>query len=134
LDVGVYDYQSVGEAIPAIPILTVQVFQARNRRSRRWDCPSIIDTGSDCTLLPLAMLMQAKGQPIQGMRRIPVCGMEVMGIPVMVGLVFGQYELSKVCVYGVSDEEIGDWGLIERDILNRFKVEFDGPEMRFEIK
>jgi hypothetical protein len=132
--VGVYVYQSVGEEIPAIPILTVQVFQARNLRSLRFDCPSIIDTGSDCTLLPLSVLMKAKGQPIQGMRRIPVCGMAVMGIPVMVGLVFGSYELSKVCVYGVSDEEIGDWGLIGRDILNRFKVEFDGPKMQFEIK
>jgi hypothetical protein len=132
--VGVYAYQSVGAEIPAMPILTVQVFQARNLRSLRLDCPSIIDTGSDCTLLPLAVLMKAKGQPIQGMRRIPVCGVEVVGIPVMVGLGFGQYELSKVCVYGVSGEEIGDWGLIGRDILNRFKVEFDGPGMRFEIK
>jgi hypothetical protein len=58
----------------------------------------------------------------------------VMGIPVMVGLVFGQYELSKVCVYGVSSEEIGDLGLIGRDILNRFTIEFDGPGMQFEIK
>jgi hypothetical protein len=132
--VGVYAYQSVAAEIPVIPILTVHVFQPRNLRSLRLDCPSIIDTGSDCTLLPLSVLMNAKGQPIQGMRRIPVCGIEVMGIPVMVGLVFGQYELSKVCVYGVSSEEIGDLGLIGRDILNRFTIEFDGPGMQFEIK
>jgi hypothetical protein len=132
--VGVYADQAVNAEIPAIPILTVQVFQARNPRSLRLDCPSIIDTGSDCTLLPLSVFMNAKGQPIQGMRRIPVCGVEVVGILVMVGLVFGPYELSKIRVYGVSGEEIGDLGLIGRDILNRFKVEFDGPEMRFEIK
>jgi hypothetical protein len=78
--------------------------------------------------------MNAKGNPIQGMCRIPVCGIEVVGVPVMVGLMFGQYELSKVCVYGVSSEELGGVGLVGRDILNRFKIEFDGPEMQFEIK
>jgi hypothetical protein len=132
--VGVYAYQTLGEEIPAMPILTIQLFQPSNLRSRHLDCPSIIDTGSDCTLLPLSVLMNAKGKPIQGMRRIPVCGVEVMGIPVMAGMVFGQYKLVKVRVYGVSSEEIGDFGLIGRDILNQFKIEFDGPGMQFDIR
>jgi hypothetical protein len=64
--VSVYDYQSIGVKLPRIPILTVQVFQPRNLRSPRLDCPTILDTGSDCTLLPLPILMNAKGNPIQG--------------------------------------------------------------------
>jgi hypothetical protein len=122
------------DAIPAIPILTVQLFEPRQPRSAKLDCPSIIDTGSDCTLLPLSVLISAKGKPIQGMRRIPVCGIEVVAIPVMVGLIFGPHEMQKIRVYGVSSEEIGDLGLIGRDILNRFQVEFDGPGLKFEIK
>jgi hypothetical protein len=51
-----------------------------------------------------------------------------------VGLTFGQYELSNIRIYGVGTEEIGTAGLIGRDILNQFKIDFNGPELTFEIQ
>lgn len=78
--------------------------------------------------------MNAKGRPIQGMTRIPVCGMEVVAIPVMVRLRFAQYELMSVQVYGCSIAELGETGLIGRDILNRFQIEFDGLALALHIR
>ena len=114
-------------------MLTIQLFQPGNPQASRSDCLSILDTGSDCTLLPLPLLIGAKGKPIQGMTRIPVVGMEVLAIPVMIGLKFDDHELLTVRVYGCSIEEFGDVGLIGRDILNRFRIDFDGPGLKFNV-
>lgn len=120
--------------LPQIPMLTIQLFQPGRPQTSRSDCLSILDTGSDCTLLPLPLLIGAKGKPIQGMTRIPVVGMEVLAIPVMIGLRFDDHELLTVRVYGCSSEEFGDVGLIGRDILNRFRIDFDGPEFTFYVR
>lgn len=78
--------------------------------------------------------MQATARPTQGMRKIPVCGIEVSAVLFFVGLTFGQHELSNIRIYGVGTEEIGTAGLIGRDILNRFRIDFNGPELTFDIR
>jgi hypothetical protein len=129
-----YAYQSISSEAPEIPILTVNLFLPGDNRSPKISCISILDTGSDCTLLPITLLMQARARPTQGLRKIPVCGIEVSAIPFFVGLTFGQYELPNIRIYGVGTEEIGTAGLIGRDILNQFKIDFNGPELTFEIQ
>ncbi|MGG6269179.1 hypothetical protein ACQ4M3_26280 [Leptolyngbya sp. AN03gr2] len=129
-----FEYQTFADGIPAIPILSVRLFQPGQPTSAQFECASILDTGSDCTLLPLPVLVKAKGQPIHRMTWIPVCGMEVLAIPIIVGLVFAQHELLSVRVYGCAVEEIGETGLMGQDILNRFQIEFDGLALTFHVR
>ena len=129
-----YSYQTNFPNIPPIPILTLQLFLPGNSDSLRIPCPVILDTGADCSLLPLKLLMQAKAKPTQGVRRIPVCGIEALAVPVEIGLMFSEFILPNVRVYGCSDEDIGEIGILGRDILNRYSVEFDGRSQTFTIK
>ncbi|NJM45675.1 MAG: hypothetical protein HC860_05470 [Alkalinema sp. RU_4_3] len=61
---GQYPYQSISSETPEIPILTVNLFLPGDIHSPKISCVSILDTGSDCTLLPITLLMQARASTI----------------------------------------------------------------------
>jgi hypothetical protein len=129
-----YPYQDNVPGIPPIPILTLQLFTPNKSKGLKIPCPAIIDTGADCSLLPLKLLMQAQAKPTQGAGRVPVCGIEALAVPVEIGLVFGGFILPTFQLYGCSDDDIGDMGIIGRDLLNLYCVEFDGRSQTFSIK
>jgi hypothetical protein len=129
-----YSYRDDIPGIPPIPMLTLQLFAPASRKTVQIACPAILDTGADCSLLPLKLLMKAKAKPTQGVRRIPVCGIEALAIPVEVGLIFAEFTLPTVRLYGCSDEDIGDIAIVGRDLLNRFCVEFDGRSQTFTVR
>ena len=91
---GTYRYTSLGTELPAIPVMPLELIQPG-----RFDSPSVVgqailDTGSDCTLIPIPWLVQVKAQVADRALRIPVCGQLSLAIPHEVGIRFDRLRLS----------------------------------------
>lgn len=56
-----------------------------------------------------------------------------IAIPHAVGLEFDQYRYAAFEVYGCSMDEIGELLIVGRDLMNRYRVEFDGQSLAFTI-
>jgi hypothetical protein len=130
---GTYRYISLGTDIPAIPIVPLELIQPG-----KFDRPAVVgqailDTGSDCTLVPLPWLIQVNAQIADRALRIPVCGQLSLAIPHEVGIRFDKYRHFVFRVYGCSVDDIGEMALVGRDILNLYRVEFDAPNSIFTI-
>ncbi|PSB52514.1 hypothetical protein [Chamaesiphon polymorphus] len=118
---GTYRYISLGTDIPAIPIVPLELIQPG-----KFDSPSvvgqaIVDTGSDCTLVPLPWLIQVNAQIADRALRIPVCGQLSLAIPHEVGIRFDKYRHFVFRVYGCSVDDIGEMVIVVRDILNLYR-------------
>lgn len=130
---GTYRYTRIGSEIPAIPIIPLELI-----KPGRFEQPSVIgqailDTGSDCTLIPIPWLMQVQAQVADRPIRIPVGGLVTLAIPYEVGLRFDQHRHLVFRVYGCPVDEIGDLAIVGRDLLNLYVVEFNGLEGVFSI-
>ncbi len=128
-----YSYLDLGEAIPPIPILPIELFSPTSEKALSYQIQSILDTGSDCTLVPLDLLMKVKARAIDRAIRVPVCGVSTLAIPYAVGLKFDRYSLSACIVLGCPGEVIDNMMLLGRDIMRRYRIEFDGERSEFTI-
>jgi hypothetical protein len=98
-----------------------------------FEVQAILDTGSDCTLVPFDFLSEVKAQVSDRAIRIPVGGKVALAVPYLVGLVFDRHNYPIHQVYGCSVDTIGDLLIVGRDILNLHRVDFDGPRQQFNI-
>ena len=114
---------------PPIPAATV-VLASPDGHSTLSDIPAQFDTAADRTVVPLTYLQHLGLPPV---RRINAHG---FGETIMsVGVFRIQFELPGVTrqlveVVGLSGEE---YVLIGRDILNQFRITFDGPNQSVEF-
>lgn len=97
------------------------------------ELPAILDTGSDCTLIPFDFLTKVNAQVSDRAIQIPVGGKVALAVPYLVGLVFDRNTYPVHQVYGCSMESIGELLIIGRDILNLHRIEFDGPGHSFTV-
>ena len=130
---GTYSYTFVSTAIPPIPLISITLKSPRSNSDPSVKCQGILDTGSDCTLVPIPLLAKVKGKAKKGSVRIPFSGQMTLGIPYEVGLVFDSYEHSSFQVFGCSVEEIGELLIIGRDLMNHHRIEFNGQALTFTI-
>ena len=130
---GVYRYTKLDQDLPPIPILQIQLMQPGAVRRAGLICSAILDTGSDCTLIPIPLLQRVSARIIGRVVQIPVGGVTTVAIPYVVGVAFDQHHLSALKVFGCPENDIGDMLLIGRDLMNRYRIEFDGPKLEFEI-
>ena len=129
---GTYSYTFVSTAIPPIPLISVTL-KTPSSNSVAIKCQSILDTGSDCTLIPIPLVTKVKGKARKGTTKIPFGGRMTLGIPYEVGLVINGYEYSSVSVFAASVEEMGELLIIGRDIMNHHRIEFNGQNLTFTI-
>jgi hypothetical protein len=130
---GTYRYTRLGSAIPPIPIVPLELIKPGRFEGESIVGQAILDTGSDCTLVPLPWLIQVQAQVADRSLRIPVGGQVTVAIPYEVGLRFDRYRHFVFRVYGCPVDEIGDMALVGRDLLNLYRVEFDGVAGVFSI-
>ena len=112
---GIYSYTFVSTTIPPIPLISVTLYSPSSNYSLSLNCQAILDTGSDCTLIPIPFVTKVKGKASIGSVRIPFSGKMTLGIPYEVGLVFDEYEYSSFQVFACSVEEMGELLIIGRD-------------------
>jgi hypothetical protein len=130
---GTYRYTSLGSEIPAIPLMSLELIKPGKKDGISVMGQAILDTGSDCTLVPIPWLIQVQAQVADRALRIPVGGQVSTAIPHEVGLRFDRYRHFVFRVYGCPVDDIGDVALIGRDLLNLYRVEFDGVRRVFTI-
>lgn len=130
---GTYSYTFVSTAIAPIPLISVTLKSPRFNSDSSIECQGILDTGSDCTLVPIPLVAKVKGKAKKGSVRIPFSGQMTLGIPYEVGLVFDGYEYSSFQVFACSAEEMGELLIIGRDLMNHHRIEFNGRDLTLTI-
>lgn len=128
-----YSYTFVSTTIPPIPLISVTLKSPRSNSNSSVKCQGILDTGSDCTLVPIPLLAKVQGKAKKGSVSIPFSGQMTLGILYEVGLVFDSYEHSSFQVFGCSVEEMGELLIIGRDLMNHHRIEFNGQALTFTI-
>ena len=128
-----YSYTFVSTAIPSIPLISLTLKTPQANSDNLVKCQGILDTGSDCTLIPLPLVIKVKGKARKGTIRIPFSGQMTLGIPYEVGLVFDAYEYSSFQVFACSVEEMGELVIIGRDLMNHHRIEFNGRDLTFTV-
>lgn len=129
----IYRYTKLEQTLPPIPVLQIQLMQPGAARKAGLVCSAILDTSSDCTLVPIALLQRVNAQIVDCAVHIPVGGVVAVAVPYVVGMTFDQYHLPALKVFGCAESDIGDTLLIGRDVMNRYQIEFNGPRLEFEI-
>ena len=127
-----YNYTFVSTAIPPIPLIPITL-QTPLSGSRSIKCQGILDTGSDCTIIPIPYVTQIEGKAKKGTTRIPFSGQITLGIPYEVGLIFDSYQYPSFSVFACSVEEIGELLIIGRDLMNHHRLEFNGRDLTFTV-
>ena len=130
---GIYRYTRLGSEIPSIPIVPLELLKPGRFEGESIVGQAILDTESDCTLVPIPWLIQVKVQIADCPIRIPVGGQVSLAIPYEVGLKFDRYRHFVFRVYGCSVDEIGEMALVGRDLMNLYRIEFDGERGVFTI-
>lgn len=127
-----HSYTFVSTAIPPIPLISITL-QTPISSSQSIQCQSILDTGSDCTLVPIPYVTKIKGNAKKGTTRIPFSGRMTLGIPYEIGLIFDGYEYTSFSVFACSVEEMGELIIIGRDLMNHHCIEFNGQNLTFTV-
>jgi hypothetical protein len=128
-----HSYTDLTLGLPPIPILRIKLGAPSSSNPLSHNIQGILDTGSDCTLIPIPDLLKVEARVIDRAMRIPVCGQIVMAIPYAVGLRFDAYSISSCAVFGCAVEEIGELSIIGRDLMNRYQILFNGLASEFTV-
>lgn len=131
-----YPYTSLGEGLPPAPILPVTITPpdwASN--PKQYDLEAFLDTGSDCTLIPLEVLSILQLRIVE--TDVPISGVgggQVKGIACYLNVQLDEFVFKAIRAYGCPGEQLSQRILIGRDVLNQCCVEFDGPNSQIAIK
>ena len=98
------------------------------------DC-SILDTGSDLTLVSFSLISKLQAKLISGKSLVPFKGLSraIEGIPYRVKVSFDNEKYFNVLVIAVGDCELNGETIIGRNILNRYVINLDGRNRVFTI-
>lgn len=90
----------------------------------RAEVVAIVDTGADATMIPLAVLRQVSGRPVEQGR---VRG--ILGDPVTVNLYLIAIHIGRYVVHGIRAVALRDnrEPILGRDVLNQLELTFNGP-------
>jgi hypothetical protein len=128
--VSFYKYTILGNGeIPSAPILDIKIISLDKNNIKTVNCSAFLDTGSDCTLIPLNFLAQIQAKVASSLTNIQVTGLggkNVTVYPYYVSIVIDRYTIPLVKVYGCAIEDTNGIGILGRDILNRLCIKFDG--------
>jgi hypothetical protein len=130
---GTYRHTILSPEIPPIPILPIQIGAPGTNQGFRLTLSAILDTGSDCTLMPIPLLHRVGAQVTGRTVKIPVCGYVALAVSYSISLSFDQYELPFFPVFGCSVSELGEMPILGRDLMNLYRIEFDGVQSEFTI-
>ncbi|MBE9010182.1 Retroviral aspartyl protease, partial [Pseudanabaenaceae cyanobacterium LEGE 13415] len=91
-----------------------------------------LDTGSDCTLIPLEIVSTLQLRLLGANSEINgVGGGTILGFACYINLQLDRVLHKAIRVYGCPRDRFGDRVLIGRDILNQCCIEFDGLNLMF---
>ena len=113
---------------PPAPILQITLFNVLNRRWRV-TLPALLDSGADITAVPLSTLQRIKAYPISKIRIEGVDGRANTIDTYQVQILIAEHRIARLPVIPVDFE----FAVLARDVLNRFVIHLDGPQLTFTI-
>jgi hypothetical protein len=130
-----YPYVNLADDLPPAPILSVTIATPDWAISRTYETEAFLDTGSDCTLIPLEILSVLQLKIVQTAVEISgVGGGQVNGFACYLNVQMGESLFRAVRAYGCPGDQLHQRVLIGRDVLNQCCIEFDGLNLQFSIR
>lgn len=127
-----YQYISLKNSdIPSAPIVDIQITSLNKANPKTVTSNAFLDTGSDCTLIPLNILSKIEAKLASGLANIQILGVggrTVTVYPYYVKILIAQKSIPLVKVYGCSPQDTNEIIILGRDIINRLRIQFDGPK------
>jgi hypothetical protein len=95
----------------------------------------ILDSGSDLTIVSYTVISKLQATAIDRQQSISFRGLgrSSQGIAYRVGMSFDGIDFFRAKVIAVPDDVLNDEIIIGRNILNRYEITFDGPNLVFRI-
>jgi hypothetical protein len=121
--------------ISPIPIVTIYFSNLINPAIITTCNCGILDTGSDLTIVSYTVISKLQATAIDRQQSISFRGLgrSSQGIAYRVGMSFDGEDFFRAKVIAVPDDVLNDEIIIGRNILNRYEVTFDGPNLVFRI-
>jgi Retroviral aspartyl protease len=134
-----YPYTKISDnlAIPAAPILAVLLMHPDATRQRQYRLEAFLDTGSDCTLIPLEAVSILQLPILKTRESITgVGGGNTIGYPCRASLELAESQFKGAMLIACEAQLIGGPHrmILGRDILNQFCVKFDGKRQQFSFE
>jgi hypothetical protein len=129
-----FSYTKVNGISP-IPIITTYFSNLSNSSIITTCNCGILDTGSDLTIVSYTVISKLQATAIDRQQSISFRGLgrSSQGIAYRVGMSFDGLDFFRTKVIAVSDDILNDEIIIGRNILNRYAINFDGPNLVFNI-
>jgi hypothetical protein len=126
-----FQYVELGAGLPPAPIVLMTVYPPEWEREitgkLSYSCTAFLDTGSDCTLLPLEAISALNLTTFKANAAIVgVGGGQMQGLGCYVDLSIGTRHFSAIRAYACQLENLNGHAIVGRDVLNQCLVEFDG--------
>jgi hypothetical protein len=121
--------------ISPIPIVTTYFSNLINPAIITTCNCGILDTGSDLTIVSYTVISKLQATAIDRQQSISFRGLgrSSQGIAYRVGMSFDGEDFFRAKVIAVPDDVLNDEIIIGRNILNRYEVTFDSPNLVFRI-
>lgn len=129
-----FSYTKVNGISP-IPLVTTYFSNLSNPAIITTCNCGILDTGSDLTIVSYTVISKLQATAIDRQQSISFRGLgrSSDGIAYRVGMSFDGGNFFRAKVIAVPDDVLNDEIIIGRNILNRYAINFDGPNLVFSI-
>jgi predicted aspartyl protease len=134
-----YSYTKISDnlVIPAAPILEILLTHPDASRQRQYILEAFLDTGSDCTLIPLEAVSILQ-LPLLKTRELVtgIGGGDTVGYACRASLELADLRFAGVMLIACEATLIGGAQrmIVGRDILNECCVKFDGKQQQFSFE
>ena len=134
-----YPYQKISEnlAIPAAPLITIVLMHPDSSRHRQYELEAFLDTGSDCTLIPLEAVSVLQLPLLKGRESITgVGGANTIGYACRANLEMGEMRFEGIKLIACEAQLMGGQQrmILGRDVLNQCCIKFDGLRQQFSFE
>jgi predicted aspartyl protease len=126
-----FTYTEIGAGLPPAPIVWATIYppewERKLNESTDYSCTAFLDTGSDCTLIPLEAISALNLTTFKANAQIiGVGGGEMQGLGCYINISIGTRRFSAIRAYACQLKDLNGHAIIGRDVLNQCFIEFDG--------
>jgi Aspartyl protease len=126
-----FSYIEIGAGLPPAPIVLATIhppdWERQFNESPEYSCTAFLDTGSDCTLIPLEAIAALNLTTFKANAQIiGVGGGEMQGLGCYVNISIGTRHFSAIRSYACQLKDLNGHAIVGIDVLNQCFIEFDG--------
>jgi Retroviral aspartyl protease len=133
-----FSYTEIGDGLPPAPIVRAIIYppewEKQLNENLNYSCTAFLDTGSDCTLIPLEAVSVLNLTTFKANTQINgIGGGEMQGLGCYINISIGTRHFSAIRAYACHLKDLNGHSIIGRDVLNQCFVEFDGIQNKVRL-